>query len=108
MKSEFWIERWQEHKIGFHQSEYNARLIQHWPTKNSTPQKIFVPLCGKSLDLRFLAQFGRVTGVELSGIAIRSFFEEWACPTEVSALHGMPITHANGVSLIEGDLFELP
>ena len=38
---------------------------------------MLVPLCGKSVDLLWLAQQGLdVTGVELSPIAARSFFEE--------------------------------
>ena len=36
-----------------------------------------MPLCGKSLDLTWLAAQGlRVTGVELSHIAVEAFFPE--------------------------------
>ena len=39
--------------------------------------RIFVPMCGKSVDLRWLADNGHtVVGVEMAGIAVKSFFEE--------------------------------
>ena len=38
---------------------------------------VLVPLCGKSLDMIWLAQQGhRVIGVELSDVAVESFFSE--------------------------------
>ena len=108
MKPEFWLERWYDQKIGFHQSEYNSRLVQHWDSSGTGRQNICVPLCGKSLDLRFLAQFGSVTGVELAEIAIRDFFQEWSCAAERSEVCGLPAMHGNGVTLLEADIFHLP
>jgi thiopurine S-methyltransferase len=108
MKPEFWLARWDEEKTGFHQLEYNPRLVEHWPTSGTGQQQIFVPLCGKSLDLRFLAQFGSVTGVELSAIAIKDFFKEWNCEAQTLQLHGASCTHGNNVHLLEADMFKLP
>jgi thiopurine S-methyltransferase len=108
MKPEFWLERWHDEKIGFHQNEYNSRLVQHWDSSGAEPQRTCVPLCGKSLDLRFLAQFGAVTGVELAQSAIRDFFREWACPAEQSEVFGVPAMQGNGVTILHGDIFELP
>jgi thiopurine S-methyltransferase len=108
MKPEFWLARWHEEKTGFHQLEYNPCLVKHWPTFGSERQNIFVPLCGKSLDLRFLAQFGTVMGVELSAIAIKDFFKEWDCVPDTFQFHGSPCTQANNVSLLEADMFKLP
>lgn len=51
-------------------------MRQHWP---GLPRgsRVLVPLCGKSADLLWLARQGLdVTGVELSPIAARSFFED--------------------------------
>ena len=108
MKPEFWLARWHEEKTGFHQNEYNPRLMEHWSVPGPQQQRIFVPLCGKSLDLRFLAQFGTVVGVELSQIAIKDFFEAWGGSSETSQFHGIPCTHGNNVSLLEADVFKLP
>ena len=77
MKPKFWLERWQANQIGFHQVEHNPLLMEFWPYLGLTPeQRVFVPLCGKSLDMRWLeAQGHPVTGVELAQIAIDGYFE---------------------------------
>ena len=78
MQAEFWHERWQKNEIAFHQADVNAWLTQYWPALNLPPHsRVFVPLCGKSLDLRWLASQGHdVIGVELSEMACRAFFDE--------------------------------
>ena len=67
MDTEFWIESWNQNKIGFHQREFNNHLINFWQQLNiSTDSLVFVPLCGKSLDLIWLKQQGHsVHGIEL-------------------------------------------
>ena len=78
MELSFWHERWERAEIGFHQQEINAHLQQFWKALNLPPgQRVFVPLCGKSLDLLWLAGEGHpVTGVEISRIAVKAFFQE--------------------------------
>lgn len=72
--SEPWLDRWQEGRIGWHEEDGNASLKKHW---RATGRTVFVPMCGKSVDLRWIATQGnRVVGVELSNIAIESFFAE--------------------------------
>jgi thiopurine S-methyltransferase len=72
--SEPWLERWQEGRTGWHEADGNAGLKRHW---RGTGRTVLVPLCGKSVDLRWLAEQGnRVIGVELSAIAVEAFFEE--------------------------------
>jgi len=78
VKSEFWHERWEANQLGFHQAEVNSLLREHWP-KLGVPKgaSVFVPLCGKSLDMVWLRAAGHpVVGVEISPIAIRDFFAE--------------------------------
>ncbi len=77
MEREFWLERWRSNQIGFHQAEFNARLIRHWPSLG-LPEgaRVFVPLCGKSRDMSWLADTGHsVIGIELSGTAVEAFFD---------------------------------
>ena len=107
MEPEFWRQRWIDDRIGFHQEEINPYLTPHWP-QLPEGQRILVPLCGKSLDLRFLATFGTVTGVELSEIAIGDFFTEWGVAAEHQELHGVPCTSSKNVALLQGDFFALP
>jgi thiopurine S-methyltransferase len=59
MEKEFWLERWERQEIGFHQNEVNPHLLQHWQELNLEGNKgVFVPLCGKSLDLLWLREQG--------------------------------------------------
>src|SRR5512138_1105185 len=76
MKRDFWLERWERGETGFHQDEINPYLLQHWPELHVAPGgEVFVPLCGKSLDMVWLRERGYfVLGVELSPIAVQDFF----------------------------------
>lgn len=73
-----WQQCWRDRNIEFHQKTVNQLLIRYWHSLNlAAGSRIFVPLCGKSLDLLWLAQQGcEVIGVELSPIAVRAFFRE--------------------------------
>ena len=88
MEHEFWESKWASNVIGFHLSDTNPILTQYWsalkPQRNDT---VFVPLCGKSMDLDWLAEkHNSVTGVELSKIAVRAFFAERLYTPTVTAL----------------------
>ena len=78
MDLDFWHQRWQANLIGFHQNEINTHLLSYWPRlKLATGSRILVPLCGKSLDMLWLLEQGHpVVGIEISQIAVESFFEE--------------------------------
>jgi thiopurine S-methyltransferase len=73
---DFWHERWQTGQIGFHQSAVHPFLTRWWPRLELPPEaRVYVPLCGKSLDMVWLAERGHsIVGSELSPIAIRDFF----------------------------------
>ena len=76
MHTDFWLERWQQNQIGFHEQEINAHLQEFWETLNiPTDSKIFVPLCGKSSDLLWLLSLGyQVVGVEISPLAVENLY----------------------------------
>jgi thiopurine S-methyltransferase len=72
--TEPWLERWREGRIGWHESAGNRSLQAHWQGRG---RRVLVPLCGKTPDLLWLEeQDNEVVGVELSEIAIMSFFDE--------------------------------
>ena len=72
--AEAWLERWQEGRIGWHEDEGNASLKRHW---RASGRSVLVPLCGKTVDLVWLAAQGNnVVGVELSQLAVEAFFIE--------------------------------
>jgi len=78
MNAEFWHSRWQEKRIGFNQSAVNQLLINYFKQLNlPTGSRVFVPLCGKSIDMAWLAAQGYdVVGVELVETAVQEFFTE--------------------------------
>ena len=109
MDREFWLERWRTNQIGFHQADYNARLQQFWPALGlRNGAKAFVPLCGKSRDMWWLAQRGHpVLGIELSQTAIEAFFSEANAPYQRRQSGVFQSYDANGVTILCGDFFEL-
>lgn len=82
MEIDFWLERWMNNETGFHQPTINPYLAYFYGEKGATLEqrdklKVFVPLCGKSKDMLWLAQAGyKVFGVECSDNAVKAFFEE--------------------------------
>lgn len=78
MNPEFWQERWQNKRIGFNQPEVNPLLIKYFSTLDLlASSRVFVPLCGKSIDMIWLAaQSYDVVGIELVESAVQEFFIE--------------------------------
>ncbi|HEX5661999.1 MAG TPA: thiopurine S-methyltransferase, partial [Xanthomonadaceae bacterium] len=72
MDPDFWRQRWRDGQIGFHQQQATPLLEQYWDAIDAPAGScVFVPLCGKSLDMPWLAARGhRVLGVELSQQAV--------------------------------------
>lgn len=109
MKKEFWLERWERAEIGFHQNEVNPYLRRFWrELRVARGGEVFVPLCGKSLDMVWLRQQGNfVLGVELSAIAVKDFFhEQGLSPQRVGGAHFDNLI-ADGMCLACGDFFDL-
>jgi len=78
MNPEFWHKRWQEGRIGFNQSMVNPLLTEYIDHLDlAAGSRVFVPLCGKSIDIVWLATQGYdVVGVELVETAVQAFFAE--------------------------------
>ncbi|NOT98519.1 MAG: thiopurine S-methyltransferase [Sideroxydans sp.] len=109
MKKDFWLERWEHEEIGFHQGEVNPHLRQYWPTLNLTPNsEVFVPLCGKSIDMLWLRKQGHsVLGVELSDIAVQAFFKENGCTPNQVTHKIFHACEADNIRILCGDFFDL-
>lgn len=109
MKHEFWHDKWQSNNIGFHLSNPNPLLIKHIHSLNSQPQaRIFIPLCGKSLDIHWLLEQGfHVTGIDLSPIAIEELISELKLEFTVSQVGDLTHYHHQNIDLYVGDFFEL-
>jgi thiopurine S-methyltransferase len=107
LQPDFWHARWRSGQIGFHQSEVDRHLCEHWPQLSlASASRVFVPLCGKSLDLLWLLERGHcVTGVDLSALALESFCMEHGIPARRRALGQFDLYEAARLELYCGDFF---
>lgn len=77
----FWKEGWDKGFTGFHQSEFNPVMENYFNEKDISGKNILVPLCGKSLDMLYLANKGaNVIGVEVVKEPVEDFFRENEIP----------------------------
>ncbi|ASA54693.1 thiopurine S-methyltransferase [Vibrio gazogenes] len=111
MDKEFWHSKWAANRIGFHMTDVNPLLLEYWPALSpQREEQVFVPLCGKSEDLVWLAaKHDRVIGVELSEIAVRSFFSEhFYTPlvTQIDSFH--QCYEFDELQIYQGDVFTAP
>ena len=67
-----------------------------------------MPMAGKSPDMAWLATRGfEVVGVEISPIACEAFFTEHQFAAERAAMGRFTRWHGGGVTILEGDFFDL-
>ena len=109
MNIDFWKTRWLEKQTGFHLDKVNPCLTTYWPAleidKGAT---VFVPLCGKSLDLIWLASQGfRVLGVECSELAIQQFMSENRLHYQHEIYGNYNTFSTSSIDLLQGDYFFL-
>ncbi|BCV56800.1 thiopurine S-methyltransferase [Shewanella algae] len=109
MEPGFWHERWHKQQIGFHQQDINPFLVKYWSTLALRGnEQVFVPLCGKSLDMCYLAEKGHdLLGCELSELAVRQFFEENGLEYQQNAFGELQAFSSEQMTLLQGDLFAL-
>lgn len=107
MHEDFWIARWARNEIGFHQDEINPYLRRHWPAL-APGARVLVPLCGKSLDLVWLAGQGlRVLGVELAEKAVQDFFAGQDLQPQISESGPFKVYSSGNLQIFCGDIFAL-
>jgi thiopurine S-methyltransferase len=109
VQPEFWHDRWRTGHVGFHQSAVDQRLMAYWPRlKLAAASRVFVPLCGKSVDLLWLREQGHlVVGVELSAVALESFCMENGIPARRRLAGDFDVYQAERLRLYRGDYFVL-
>src|SRR4051812_27067256 len=98
MDHTYWLKKWEQSDVLFHKDKVNPNLLKfHEHLPNGA---VFVPLCGKSLDMDWLEKQGRkVIGVEISPIACQSFFEENNRPYEVTEVNGFKVFSGKNITL---------
>jgi thiopurine S-methyltransferase len=109
VQPEFWHDRWRTGHLGFHKPAVDPNLTAYWPEfKLAATSPVLVPLCGKSLDLKWLRDRGHsVVGVELSAVALESFCMENGIPARRRLACDFEVYEAEGLKLLRGDFFAL-
>ena len=109
MEASFWHERWEENDIGFHLSETNPLLLAHFSALGlNKGQRVFVPLCGKTLDIHWLLGQGlQVAGAELSELAVTQLFSDLELEAEIIELENLKKFKAQNIEIYVGDIFSL-
>ena len=109
MQHEFWHQKWQKNEIGFHLSQPHPLLVKYMGCLNiSRNSRIFIPLCGKSLDIHWLLGQGyHVVGVDLSPIAIQDLISTLGLSFTEMQSGNLSHFHHPQIDLFVGDFFEL-
>lgn len=109
MDRSFWIDAWKNGRTRFHRADANPDLLAYEAQFLGGGQhRVLVPLCGKSVDLVWLAERGHdVVGVELSELAARAVFEESGREYAVRDAGGLKVFASPGLSVINADLFDV-
>jgi thiopurine S-methyltransferase len=109
MHEQFWLQRWQEGRTGFHSDKTSPLLERHWPSLSlPAGSRVLVPLAGKSIDMLWLRDRGhRVLGVELSPLAVEQFFDESGLQPTVQETSAGRHFVSDQIELICGNLFNL-
>jgi thiopurine S-methyltransferase len=104
-----WQQCWRDREIDFHQTSVNALLTKFWAgLELGKGSRVFVPLCGMSLDMIWLAEQGHeVIGVELSPIAVRAFFSENHLEPVRTRVGTFDLWQNGRLSILCGDYFLL-
>lgn len=109
MKEDYWQQRWQANEIGFNQPQPNRLLQRYFDSLNLKPgARILVPLCGKSIDMLWLANQGyEILGIEFSSIACEAFFTENNLPFTLIKEDKFSLFQSDKIILMAGDFFHL-
>lgn len=102
----FWHQRWERKEIAFHQREANPLLVKYFDELSlSKGSRVFLPLCGKTLDIHWLLSNGyRVAGSELSVVAVKQLFSELAIEPKITTIDHIRRHSADDIDIFVGDI----
>lgn len=104
-----WLEFWKNNETNWHSDVVTQELEEYLGLLKLEPgDKVFFPLCGKSLDMTYILNQGfSVIGVELSEIGIKQFFHENGLDFTISQVGEFDLYSANNIEIYCGDFFSL-
>jgi len=109
MDADFWLQKWENNNTGFHQPEANPVLVKYFKALSSKEgSRVFVPLCGKTLDIAWLLSKGyQVVGAELIEMAIEQLFTELGVTPKISEAGAVRHYQAEHIDIFVGNIFDL-
>ena len=112
MKEEDWKRMWDAEDIGFHYNQVHPDILKHENLFLKPNCRVYVPLCGKSVDLAYLDKKGyEVVGCEFAERAVKDFFQEQKLEYSVTTdgATNVSIYKANSkrITIYVGDFFVL-
>ena len=110
MKPEFWHNAWKKSdQPGWQQKNVNQHLLNRWSESGASDSEVvFVPLCGRSLDMQWLRESGHhVIGIDLSVTALEQFCEQQSIDATCERDGLLTVFRASGWTLFAGDFFRL-
>ncbi|MEP3199994.1 MAG: thiopurine S-methyltransferase [Lentilitoribacter sp.] len=109
MEADFWHKKWQLNEIGFHKTHANPLLVKYIDQLElDEGDRIFLPLCGKTLDIDWLLQQDfQVVGVELSELAIQQLFEQLELKPQIAEIGSLKRYSTKNIDVFVGDIFEI-
>jgi thiopurine S-methyltransferase len=106
VEKSYWLNRWNRHETGWHQTEVEPALIAGFSQLPHT--RVFVHFSGKSLDLKWLLSRGHeVVAVELSPLAVNEFFSENNISYHQSTEGDFEVFRGDRITIYNGDFFRL-
>ncbi|OWF41047.1 thiopurine S-methyltransferase [Mizuhopecten yessoensis] len=109
-----WLNNWEDNCTPWQMTGVHEGLERYYKmltNKSSVQNKIFIPLCGKSVDIKWLADRGiEVVGVEASEKGLKEFFTEqnieYSKETASSVKGTLFRSHDNKIRLYCCDIFD--
>jgi thiopurine S-methyltransferase len=104
-----WLEFWANNETNWHSDVVTQELEKYLGLlKLESGDTVFVPLCGKSLDMIYMLNRGfSVIGVEVSEIGIKQFFHENGLDFTISQVGEFDLYSAKNIEIYCGDFFSL-
>lgn len=109
MEPDFWRRRWENKETAWHESKANPVLVTHvHQLALAKARRIFLPLCGKTLDISWLLSRGyRVSGAELSQLAVEQLFMDLGVQPDIASAGELEQWSATDLDIFVGDIFAL-
>lgn len=109
MDVSFWINRWENNDVAFHQSEANPALVKYFNELSiEKGNRVFLPLCGKTLDIAWLLSKGyHVAGAELSRLAIEQLYKSLGVTPNVTDIGNLKCYSVENIDIFVWNIFEL-